>query len=199
MVYQTVKYLNTSQICLLCIAFCVMSFIQFLFHSTTGSLGCWRSTEVIDDPIWKWYLQAHAEYWSRSLENNIKRGSTIYSDSWRAYVQALNPLGYQHHTVNHRQNFVDPHSSSHTQHIERSLQMIKKQVWRLKGNQSEKMLKNHLKCIEWTYWLGKKHRGGIFGQLINNIKKRYKVWLNFLEGEKHILGPSSNTVGGVEK
>lgn len=109
------------------------------------------------------------------IRKYVKRGSTIYSDSWRAYVRALNGHGYQHYPVNHSENFVDPNTGSHTQHIERAWQTIKGQVWRLRGNRSKKMLRGHLKIIEWTYWLGKRHRAGILGRLINDIKRKYKV------------------------
>jgi len=40
------------------------------------------------------------------------------SDCWRAY-NCLSSEGFQHQRVNHSQNFVDPDSGAHTQHIER--------------------------------------------------------------------------------
>lgn len=106
---------------------------------------------------------------------NVKRGSYIYSDSWRAYVNALNINGYKHYPVNHRDHFVDPQTGSHTQHIERFWRTIKSEIWRLRANRSEKTLKKYLKFIEWTYWLGKKHKNGIFGRLISDFKKKYRV------------------------
>ena len=44
--------------------------------------------------------------------------SVIYSDEWPAYCHLHNH--YNHSTVNHQQNFVDPASGTHTQCIERS-------------------------------------------------------------------------------
>lgn len=109
------------------------------------------------------------------IKRHVRSGSTIYSDSWRAYVQSLTKEGYHHYPVNHKNNFVDPHTGSHTQHIERYWQTIKGQVWRLRGNRTEKMLTSHLKFIEWTYWLGKKTKKGIFGRLIHDISQKYRV------------------------
>ncbi|KYM99495.1 hypothetical protein ALC62_09761, partial [Cyphomyrmex costatus] len=59
-------------------------------------------------------LLACIKYW-------IMPGTTIISDCWKSY-QCLNNEGFQHLTVNHTYNFVDPDSGAHTQNIER--------VWR---------------------------------------------------------------------
>lgn len=85
-------------------------------------------------------------------------GSTIISDEWRAYFQRLTEHGYTHHTVNHSRNFVDGYTGAHTQHIERAWGQFKSNIWRLRGNMTEKLLKEHLQVIEWTYWLTKKHK-----------------------------------------
>ncbi|XP_071633117.1 uncharacterized protein [Temnothorax longispinosus] len=50
-----------------------------------------------------------------------KRGTTIMSDCWKSY-NCLNSEGFQHLTINHSMNFVDPDTGAHTQNIER--------VWR---------------------------------------------------------------------
>ncbi|VDL81224.1 unnamed protein product [Nippostrongylus brasiliensis] len=56
----------------------------------------------------------------------IRPGTTIISDSWRAYngISSL-PQGYLHLTVNHRMNFVDLNSGAHTQNIECHWQKFK--------------------------------------------------------------------------
>ncbi|CAI6362106.1 unnamed protein product [Macrosiphum euphorbiae] len=45
-----------------------------------------------------------------------RHGSIIFSDSWNANLQQH---GFQHNQVNHKYNFVDPNSGTHTQNVER--------------------------------------------------------------------------------
>lgn len=55
-----------------------------------------------------------------AVKNNIQEGTTIYSDCWRAYnTELLRESGFDHYTVNHTYNFVDPTTGAHTQTIER--------------------------------------------------------------------------------
>ena len=48
------------------------------------------------------------------IRKHIRRGSTVYSDCWRAYHPALNAEGYRHLSVNHREHFVDLLTGCHT-------------------------------------------------------------------------------------
>lgn len=109
------------------------------------------------------------------ITRHVRQGSTILSDEWRPYRRALTTLGYTHYTVNHSRWFVDPIHGGHTQNIERAWSTYKSQVWRLRGNRTEKLLKEHLTCIEWTYWLGHNHRDGPLGCLLKDIRRQYRV------------------------
>ncbi|XP_066541276.1 uncharacterized protein [Hoplias malabaricus] len=106
---------------------------------------------------------------------HVHPGTTLISDEWRAYRGALTDLGYTHFSVNHSQWFVDPHTGAHTQHLERAWLTYKTRIWRLRGNRTEQMLKQHLSVIEWTYWLGEKHRHGPLGRLLKDIRHQFPV------------------------
>lgn len=77
------------------------------------------------------------------IKKHIKPQSLVVSDEWRAYA-SLSQEGYRHVWVNHSQNYVDPQTGLHTQNIERAWQTYKREVWRMRGNRSEKTLKKQL-------------------------------------------------------
>lgn len=106
---------------------------------------------------------------------HVRPGTSIISDEWRAYRGALAAMGYTHFRVNHRRWFVDPHSGAHTQHLERAWLKYKSTIWRLRGNRTENILKQHLSVIEWTHWLADKHRHGSLGRLLKDIRHQYPV------------------------
>lgn len=54
----------------------------------------------------------------------IRPGTTIISDSWRAY-NGIQTAGFAHQTVNHNYNFVDPATGAHTQTVERMWRSVK--------------------------------------------------------------------------
>ena len=68
------------------------------------------------------------------IQQYILPGTTIHSDLWRAYGGIANlPGGYQHLTVNHSMNFVDPITGSHTQSIENTWGRFKKKIKKSHG------------------------------------------------------------------
>lgn len=107
------------------------------------------------------------------IAHHVKVGSTIISDEWRAYRNALPQLGYTHFTVNHSVSYVDAQTGAHTQHIERAWRTVKENVWRLRGNRTEELLVDHLRVIEWYEWLAHKHRKGPLGRIIHDIAVMY--------------------------
>ncbi|XP_069995056.1 uncharacterized protein [Penaeus vannamei] len=61
------------------------------------------------------------------IKERIHPGTTVISDCWKAY-NCLEKEGYQHLTVNHSYNFVDPKSKAHTNTIERKWREAKIKV-----------------------------------------------------------------------
>ena len=51
------------------------------------------------------------------VQRNIKTGSDIHSDEWRAYKR-LNEMGYNPFKVNHKENILNPLTGKHTQLVE---------------------------------------------------------------------------------
>ncbi|CAC5363308.1 unnamed protein product [Mytilus coruscus] len=61
------------------------------------------------------------------IKDNIKPGTTIISDCWKAY-DCLGSEGFEHLKVNHSVNFVDPETGAHTHTIESTWRALKKSL-----------------------------------------------------------------------
>lgn len=72
----------------------------------------------------------------KEIRKHLKPGTTIVTDSWRAY-QGLQNEGFVHLTVNHRYNFVDPTTGAHTQKVERLWRSLKWPNKRRSGTKRE--------------------------------------------------------------
>lgn len=68
------------------------------------------------------------------IEKHILPNSKIASDCWRAYnnIEQLDN-NYEHLTVNHKNNFVDPETKTHTKHVERMWREVKRVKRRYEG------------------------------------------------------------------
>lgn len=62
-----------------------------------------------------------------AIKENILPGTTVMSDCWKAY-NCLSSEGFQHLTVNHSYNFVDPITTAHTQNIERIWREVRSNI-----------------------------------------------------------------------
>ena len=63
-------------------------------------------------------------------------GTIIYSNQWAEYGD-ITGLGFQHYTVNHSLNFVNPDNGVHTQHIESYWNKNKIYIKKMKGAKKE--------------------------------------------------------------
>ena len=79
----------------------------------------------------------------------------VHSDMWRAYINLPNfcPRVLVHETVNHTQNFVDPVTGAHTQHIESCWNRVKYQLKKRKGCRRDR-LQTYLNEFMWMDWRG---------------------------------------------
>lgn len=59
------------------------------------------------------------------IAESVRPGTTIMSDEWRSYRALANDVNFQHLTVNHSHNFVDPNTGAHTQNIEANWSVAK--------------------------------------------------------------------------
>lgn len=126
-------------------------------------------------PVFKIVPHRSANHLLPLIKKHVRQGSSIISDGWRSYHR-LQDEGYNHLTVNHQECFVDPMTGAHTQNLERLWGICKSTIWRLRGNRTHNLLKDHLDVIEWTYWRGNQHRHGPLGMLLHDIRKKYPVW-----------------------
>ena len=137
-----------------------------------GMLGIKRQRRL---PVLRLVKKRSRRHLLPIIKRHVRPGSSIISDQWRAYVGALSAAGYNHYSVNHSRTFVDHESGAHTQNIERAWGVYKGQLWRQRGNRNVRLLKEHLAFIEWTYWLGRRHRYGPLGRLMKDIRQNFKM------------------------
>ena len=90
------------------------------------------------------------------------------SDLWRVY-NCLNEEGYDHLTVNHSLNFVDPDSGAHTQGIENTWWGIKRGLPRT--GTSKELFDGCLQDYMWRQHYGKDP----FGNIIKHVADLYEV------------------------
>ena len=61
------------------------------------------------------------------IQSKIQEGTRIISDCWKSY-NVLSELDFEHLTVNHQYNFVDPNTLAHTQNIQNLWWQVKRQL-----------------------------------------------------------------------
>lgn len=156
----------------------------------------------------------------RTLENVIQRyvlpGTRIVSDEWAAYNQ-LNRLGYNHMTVNHSVNYVNPING---EAISLYFNTCSRSSWPGRGTsncyslfiyigattnnieaawkwakqfcasskiQTDEQLYKQLTSYMWRKWRGEVHAGGSFHELLENIAELYPLWLTVIHSARSNL------------
>ena len=99
-----------------------------------------------------------------NIEKYISPGSTIISDCWKGYTSLKDHEDYEHLTVNHTYNFVDPDTGTGatTNHIER--------LWR---DVRSTVQKYGVKIDYWEHF-----ERAMYLKIIPNFEQRvHKFWL----------------------
>ena len=92
------------------------------------------------------------------IKKYVQPGSTIVTDEWSGYNR-LSELGYDHQTVNHTENYVNPITGYHTQGVERA--WVDAKAWLKKVRYPSPFIQSHLDEISWR----KYNKGNILGLL----------------------------------
>ncbi|XP_065064355.1 uncharacterized protein LOC135690664 [Rhopilema esculentum] len=82
------------------------------------------------------------------LQTWVVPGSIVCSDMWQAYNQVGN-IGYQHRTVNHTYNFVDPVTRTTTNHVEAMWQRAKNKFKSQHGSTNRELIPDYLAEFMW--------------------------------------------------
>jgi len=101
----------------------------------------------------------------------IEDHSIIVSDMWAAYGGIANlPGGYQHLTVNHSINFVDPVTGAHTNNVEGQWSQVKRKFRAMNGT-SDALFDSYLLKYMWR----KAHTKHVFMNMIYWIPNYFDV------------------------
>jgi hypothetical protein len=99
--------------------------------------------------------------------NNINLNTRIISDCWRGYTD-INSLGFNHVTINHTENFVDPFDNDiHTNTIERMWRSLKSTI---PDSANEKSINSYLKKFVFDKYFGSRNSTQRFQALVNLFK-----------------------------
>ena len=106
-----------------------------------------------------------------TIQDHILPGTCVMSDLWRAY-DCLNDEGFQHLTVNRSLNFVDADTGAHTQNIENTWWVAKRNL--PQTGRSRDMFENYLLEFLWRRHY-RTHDGFPFFVFLEHIAEIYRV------------------------
>lgn len=102
------------------------------------------------------------------IQRNVLPGTDIYTDEWAAY-RNLSANDYQHASVNHSYNFVNPATGVHTQNVE-SMWKHAKDKLKCGNGTSSGLFDSYL--VEYMWWK-KYDKVMAFAHFINHIHDVY--------------------------
>ena len=104
------------------------------------------------------------------IRREVQEGSVVHSDEWPAYSN-LNRY-FNHSTVNHQQNYVNPRDGTHTQNIERSWLEAKIRILKKMRGVPMETFQSHLDFICWK--IIQSNEGNLFVSFLNGIRTVYR-------------------------
>ena len=103
----------------------------------------------------------------------IQPGTHVYSDKLRRYDCIGNlPEGFDHSTVNHSENYVDPETGAHTQSIESLWGRLKAKMKSMRGT-SRSQLNSYLCEACWRHENGKSGNNCFFALMASLHYENY--------------------------
>ena len=108
------------------------------------------------------------------IQSIVEPGSVIVTDEWAAYG-CLTEAGYEHHTVNHTENYVDPVSGYHTQGIERA--WVDAKAWLKRSRYPSHLIQSHLDELSWRKMHDSNPDGVLFAFFVD-VAKYYTEYSN---------------------
>ena len=109
-----------------------------------------------------------------NIEKHVRVGTMIHSDEWRAYNR-LSSLGYEHKTVNHSENFVNPENGANIQRIESMWGHLKTQFMRNHKKTSLPLFDSHLAEMWWRSKYTNHGMPETFKNILVNISKKFPI------------------------
>lgn len=100
----------------------------------------------------------------------VRPGTTIITDEWKSYHRLMQ-LSFNHQTVNHSLNFVDPMTLAHTQNIESVWRSVKRTIHC--GGNKRSNLHSHLCEYLWRRYIRSNSDVDVFLEFLKIVKEVY--------------------------
>ena len=107
------------------------------------------------------------------IRKYVAPGTTVYTDQWRGYSR-LRAAGYEHRTVNHSTNFVDPTTGVCTNSVEAYWSRLKRWL-RRQGVMASALLPSHIDEFMWRDIYANGTVKETFANFIRHLKRRYPL------------------------
>ena len=171
---------NCSRTCMFPLLMCILC-----FHCDLQNFRCYFSMQSTcifmlrrsTDFVYDFNMRSTVERRDKEMlipiiQRECAAGSVIHSDEWASYW-CLTFLGFEHDTLNHQQNFIDPHSGAHTQAIERSWLDAKVKLMKKMRGVPKQHFQSHLDHVCWRA-LRNNEPDSLFISFLRDVRTVYR-------------------------